>query len=111
MTVQALVDPGSGAFLEAQAGENGKRSLSTAAAPSVVMDLVARRRLDVDGWRRHALLRREGLSASATLVWKPCRESLSPYLPFTMVLYGDRPVYVRADGEVFTKLTEAPPGN
>ena len=39
VTVQALVDPASGAFLEAQAGENGKRSLPMAAAPSVVMDL------------------------------------------------------------------------
>ena len=82
-----------------------------AAAPLEVMERVAARRLDVAGWRRHALLRREGLSASSTLVWKPCQESLSPYLPFTMVTYGDRPVYVCADGEVFTKLTEASPGN
>jgi hypothetical protein len=111
VTVQALVDPGSGEFLEAQAGDDGKRSLPLAAAPSVVMDLVSRRRLDVVGWRRHALLRREGLSVSSTLVWKPCQESLSPYLPFTMVTYGDRQIYVRADGEVFTALTEATPGN
>jgi hypothetical protein len=111
VTAQALVDPASGAFLEAQAAEDAERSLPMARAPSAVMDLVSRCRLDVPGWRRHTLLQREGMSASSTLVWKPCQESLSPYLPFTMVTYGDRHIYVRADGEVFTQLTEAPPGN
>lgn len=38
-------------------------------------------------------------------VWRPCRESLSPYYPFKLVTYGDNRLYVRADGRVFTSLS------
>lgn len=111
VTVQAMVDAASAEFLEAQAAEGARRSLVVADPPAVASDALARRRLDVPGWRRHALLRREGLAASPTLVWRPCRESLSPYVPFTMLTYGDKPIYMRADREVFTTLTELDPGN
>lgn len=40
-----------------------------------------------------------------TLVWKPCRESFSPHLPFYQFNVGDHKLYVRTDGEVFTHLT------
>lgn len=40
-------------------------------------------------------------------VWRPCRESLSPYYPFKQVSYGDHRLYVRIDGRVFTALTPA----
>ena len=40
-------------------------------------------------------------------VWRPCRESLSPYYPFKLVSYGDHRLYVRIDGRVFTSLTPA----
>jgi hypothetical protein len=40
-----------------------------------------------------------------TLVWKPCRESWSPYLPFYRLSFGSSSLYVRIDGEVFTHLT------
>lgn len=39
-----------------------------------------------------------------TLVWKPCRESLSPFYPFHMITVGDHRIYVRVDGQVFTEL-------
>jgi hypothetical protein len=38
-------------------------------------------------------------------VWRPCRESLSPFYPFKLVSYGGRRVYIRSDGRVFTSLT------
>jgi hypothetical protein len=38
-------------------------------------------------------------------VWRPCRESLSPYYPFKLVTYGAHRLYVRSDGRVFTQLT------
>src|SRR5262249_1141167 len=38
-------------------------------------------------------------------VWRPCRESLSPYYPFKLVTYGAHQLYVRSDGRVFTHLT------
>jgi hypothetical protein len=40
----------------------------------------------------------------STLVWKPCRESLSPFWPFHVISHGKYSLYVRVDGEVFTEL-------
>lgn len=40
-------------------------------------------------------------------VWRPCRESLSPFYPFKMISYGAYRLYVRSDGAVFTRLTTA----
>ncbi len=39
------------------------------------------------------------------LVWKPCRESWSPHLPFYQLVIGGNMLYVRIDGHVFTQLT------
>lgn len=39
------------------------------------------------------------------LVWKPCRESWSPHLPFYQLTIGGNKLYVRVDGQVFTQLT------
>jgi hypothetical protein len=39
------------------------------------------------------------------LVWKPCRESWSPHLPFYHVVVGGHSLYVRIDGPIFTHLT------
>lgn len=39
------------------------------------------------------------------LVWKPCRESWSPHLPFYHLVVGGNSLYVRIDGQVFTHLT------
>lgn len=40
-----------------------------------------------------------------TLVWKPCRESWSPHLPFYQLVIGSHILYVRIDGHVYTHLT------
>jgi hypothetical protein len=50
------------------------------------------------------LVRPEAFCLYSTLVWKPCRESLSPFWPFHMFTIGDYRVYVRIDGAIFTKL-------
>lgn len=42
---------------------------------------------------------------SPALVWKPCRESWSPHLPFHHIVIGGHSLYVRIDGRVFTQLT------
>jgi hypothetical protein len=41
----------------------------------------------------------------SALVWKPCRESWSPHLPFYQLAIGGHLLYVRIDGKVFTHLT------
>ena len=40
------------------------------------------------------------------LVWKPCVQSYSPFLPFYKVKTGKRTRYVRLDGKVFSRLTK-----
>jgi hypothetical protein len=72
----------------------------------------ARLRETIDG-RRIDLLNEGGrftvypgtYCISPTLVWKPCRESWSPHLPFHQVVIGGHVLYVRIDGRIFTQLT------
>ena len=108
---QAMVDPYSGGLLGAGASEELGRSLSMPGSTDAAIDLVAGKYFDLPGERPHMRLRREGLTAAPTLVWKPCAESLSPYMPFTRLTYGDTAIYVRSDGEVFTRLTEPRAGS
>jgi hypothetical protein len=56
--------------------------------------------------RRGELVVRPGLACITDhWVWRPCRESLSPFSPFTLISYGGHRLYVRSDGRVFTRLT------
>ncbi len=61
-------------------------------------------KLDLGNQLGRIPIRSEAVSLYPTLVWKPCRESLSPFYPFSMVTVGDHRVYIRVDGQVFTAL-------
>lgn len=50
------------------------------------------------------IMRPEALCEYPTLVWRPCRESLSPFFPFYMFTVGAHRIYVRIDGQIFTQL-------
>lgn len=56
------------------------------------------------------IIRPEAFCLYPTLVWKPCRESLSPFWPFYMFTIGSQHIYVRIDGEIFTHLTDTGKG-
>jgi hypothetical protein len=50
------------------------------------------------------------LSSKAVIVlhnwiWMPCKESLSPFYPFQVVVYNYKLFYVRIDGQVFDRLS------
>jgi hypothetical protein len=75
-----------------------------------IFDRVVGRRLVVDETRVRVPVRGEAVSIYPTLVWKPCRESLSPSHPFAMIMVGDQRFYVRSDGEIFSKLHDLDPG-
>ena len=53
-----------------------------------------------------APLREGAYSVHPTLVWRPCRESRSPYYPFHMITIGARSIFVGYDGQVFPELTD-----
>ena len=48
--------------------------------------------------------RREHVGVHPVLVWKPCRQSASPFLPFYQFSVGDSLVYLRVDGQLFSAL-------
>lgn len=50
-------------------------------------------------------LRPELLTLAEHWVWRPCRESLTPFQPFRVAYYGAQRIYVRSDGAVFHRLT------
>lgn len=56
------------------------------------------------------LVRPEVVCVHPTLVWKPCRESLSPFSPFHLITVGGRHLYVPVDGAVFTALHDTERG-
>lgn len=39
------------------------------------------------------------------LTWRPCLESLSPYLPFLQLHTGNRRIHIRLDGTVFGEIS------
>jgi hypothetical protein len=49
-------------------------------------------------------VRAEAVCHYPTLVWRPCRESLSPFYPFHLFNIGSERIYVRTDGAIFTQL-------
>jgi hypothetical protein len=52
------------------------------------------------------IVRPEIMCVYPALVWRPCRESLSPFYPFRMVTVGDHRIFIRTfDGAIFTSLT------
>lgn len=54
--------------------------------------------------RRLLRIRPEGVAAHPTLVWRSCRESLTPFLPFSLLNLPEHRIYVRADGVAFDEL-------
>lgn len=54
------------------------------------------------------VFRRELIGQHPVLVWRPCRQSPSPFLPFYQFSAGSSLVYLRIDGQLFGRLTTGP---
>ena len=52
-----------------------------------------------------ALVGKPEIGVHPQLVWKPCKQSQSIFLPFRLVKVGDNVRYIRIDGVVFDKLS------
>lgn len=70
-----------------------------------VLEWVMKRKYELEEERGQFRLRPDTFCLSPTLVWRPCRESYSPHLPFWQLNSGSQTLYIRADGEVYTSLT------
>ncbi len=100
------VDAHSGGYQQTMAMPDPGASIFGFAEARKVMDHVLGRRFDLPAGAGSLFVRPQGLSMHSALVWRPCRESLSPFYPFRMLLLGAHRLYVRVfDGAVFTKLS------
>jgi hypothetical protein len=70
-----------------------------------VLSRISGRTYDLQDERGRFRIYPETICIPPALVWKPCRESWSPHLPFYHVVAGGHSLYVRVDGHVFTHLT------
>jgi hypothetical protein len=100
------VDARFGNYQQTMAARNPDASLFGFADPEKATQRVLGRQFDLPGNAGRLLVRPQGLSVEPALVWRPCRESLSPFYPFRMISLGAHRLYVRVfDGAVFTRLT------
>jgi hypothetical protein len=71
--------------------------------PKVALELIRGHSINL-GRKGRLTVRKEAFALYPTLVWRPCRESLSPYVPFFMISVGSTRIYLRVDGQVVTRL-------
>jgi hypothetical protein len=69
------------------------------------LKLVLSRPIELNALRGRLRVRKEAVCPCPHLVWRPCKESLSPYYPFYMFVVGEHRLYVRIDGAIFASLT------
>jgi hypothetical protein len=109
-SVVALIDARTGEYLRAArlpSPRSGFVDLNLAKAEK----RVANRNIELGNDRGPFFVRKEAMVGYPHLVWRPCRESPSPFYPFYMFIVGSRRIYVRIDGEVFPSLTVDTAGN
>jgi hypothetical protein len=103
--VLVSVDARFGSYLEAgrtaQPQNNALSGLNF--APTWAEQQVVGSKIDLRSGGR-VTIRKEAFALYPTLVWRPCRESQSPFLPFFMVIVGGQRLYLRVDGRLFTRL-------
>ena len=72
--------------------------------------LLKLKRIELHKEKRILIIHPEAMCIYPTLVWKPCKQSLSPYWPFHLITIGNHQLYLRVDGELFTELEVNQPG-
>ena len=60
--------------------------------------------LQLDNKKGSLIVRKEAFCFYPTMVWRPCKESRSPYYPFYMVTVGSHRVYIGYDGTIYPDL-------
>jgi hypothetical protein len=110
VTVAVAVDARFGDYRQAIALPPGGNSIVTQLDSETVIDHVVGRTLQLQGRDGRLPVRKDAYCLYPTLVWRPCLESLSPFVPFHMLAVGDHRIYVRVDSRIFTTLHLDTPG-
>jgi hypothetical protein len=104
-TVAVNVDARTGLYLQSRALPDAKSTALLTLDRKEIDEVIYQRTHQLLGTAGRLRLRPDIACISRHWVWRPCRESLSPFYPFKMVSYGAHRLYVRSDGAVFTGLT------
>jgi hypothetical protein len=105
-TARLIVDAHSAEFDEAIAVEREDGSLAPFIEPRRTLDPWWARLVELPALRDYRITR-ETVKVDDSLVWRPCDQSTTPFLPFYQVYVGDSLIYLRIDGEPFDRLTES----
>jgi hypothetical protein len=102
-TARFIIDALSGKLTEASGITESEKSLTRYVSPQDALDrMLALRTSSKMKWEFEC--RRETVGLHPVMVWKPCRQSASPFLPFYQFSVGNSLVYLRADGHLFSEL-------
>jgi len=108
----ASVDARFGNFREAVFAKEATKPLLFKPIPEeeIKYRLSKLKRIELKEEKRILTLHPEAMCIYPALVWKPCKQSMSPFLPFHLITIGNHQLYVRVDGEIFTALEPNGPG-
>lgn len=106
-TGRVIVDGFDGEFLEASGIKRKGQTMPPMATSRTALERLSRESAG-DSSRHRFRIRAGMVGQHPVMVWKPCGQSPSPFMPFHQFSVGDTFVYVRADGERFDELTEGP---
>lgn len=104
LNVVVLVSARSGKYLQAIAAPGPRNSDIVYLDGGSVVSSLAGKQVQCDLPPYRLSMPSEKWSVDAGLVWMPCRESLSPYFPFYVLISEQQRLYVRIDGKVFDRL-------
>jgi hypothetical protein len=110
VTAAVAVDARFGNYRQAIALPPGGSSILSALDPKTVLNETVGKTFDLGGRSGRLTVRKEAFCLYPALVWRPCLESLSPFVPFHLLTVGAHRIYVRVDGRIFTTLHLDTPG-
>jgi hypothetical protein len=105
-----VLDGRTGEYLQSAVQRGGRGNVFHTIDTKAVRERVVGRTLQLPGLLGRFTVRPEAFCQYPVLVWKPCRESLSPLYPFHLFTSGAYHVYVRVDGAIFTELHDTDRG-
>ena len=98
------VDARTGVYRQSAVAADVKSSVAPTLEAQAARQQIVGRSVQLPAPLGRLLVRPEAVCQYPTLVWKPCRESLSPFWPFHLFTVGNHQIYIRTDGAVFTAL-------
>jgi hypothetical protein len=102
--VAVAIDAKYGLYLQSAVHTAAEGSLFVLRSQKEVAKSILGSTVELPNWEGSIPIRPEAVCQFPTLVWRPCRESLSPFYSFHLFTVGSQRIYVRTDGAIFTEL-------